>query len=406
MKIFKRVIWLCFFVASVIVLWLNLRLHTENHTKQERREDILLQFHFLEKELKQSNLGQRMQAVFPEGFVFSNALYGLAWCELALDDATGQTKAKAIEEAKYAYEQINSEAGRSIFDPNLVPAYGAFYLGWNNYLLSKWLQIDTTAPDRDHYEKVYQRQSAYLAELVAKNAGSPFFQSYVNECWPADMCVAMASLANYERVFDGRYKHVVSGWVEHITPKMDPYTGLLPHKVHATDGSVMEGARGCSISLIIRFLSEIDSGFAQQQYRLYKQNFIANTLTLPSVKEYPKGKSGSGDIDSGPVIMGVGFAGTIVAIGTHSVMGDWALSEQQYRTIHSFGVGLGTGNGKSYAFGELPIADAFIAWGRSSALSAFDEQETLGYWAGWFHLGSLGFVLLLWGIWYYIHPRT
>ena len=32
--------------------------------------------------LKNQNFGEKSQKVFPEGYVFINALYGLSWCEV------------------------------------------------------------------------------------------------------------------------------------------------------------------------------------------------------------------------------------------------------------------------------------------------------------------------------------
>ena len=71
-------------ILTILILWINLKLHTGNSTFIETKADILLQLNFVESELKNNLLGQQMQQIFPEGFVFANVIYGLAWCELAL----------------------------------------------------------------------------------------------------------------------------------------------------------------------------------------------------------------------------------------------------------------------------------------------------------------------------------
>ena len=81
---------------------------------------------------------------------------------------------------------------------------------------------------------------------------------------------------------------------------------------------------------------------------------------LPFISEFPKGQSGESDIDSGPVILGVGFAATIVSVGTHAAVGNIHSAEDQYKTINAFGFPLTTSNNKRYLFGQLPIADAFF----------------------------------------------
>lgn len=360
-----------------------------------RKADIILQLNFLEKELKEHHLGDRMQGIFPEGFVFTNALYGLSWCEYGMSDSATSIKARALKEALFAYGQINSEKARSIFDPGLQPEHGIYYTGWNNYLLSKILLLDSNVVNKEAYKQLFSKQCELIAGAL-RNSGSPFLQSYENNSWPADMCVAMASLGNYDRLFTPKYGGLIAEWISNVKLKLDPNTQLVPHKVNAATGATIIGARGSSISLIIRLLAEIDSNFASEQYKAYRENFVATVLGLPSIQEYPKGQTGSGDIDSGPVIGGVGFAGTIVSIGTFSVAGDSVLADQQYKTIHAFGMSYKTADTKAYLFGQLPVADAFIAWGRSSGLNHENINPPSPFWRFKFHIISVVAITMVW----------
>ncbi len=164
----------------------------------------------------------------------------------------------------------------------------------------------------------------------------------------------------------------------------------------------LRAARGCSISLILRLLAEIDYDFSLEQYKLYKKNFVSTTFGLPSIEEYPVGIFGMGDIDSGPVIFGVGFSGTIVSIGTLSVMGDYNLAEKQYKTINAFGLSYKSSNMKKYLFGQLPISDAFIAWSRTAQLHDPSNTTSLSNdWGLKFHSISFFTLLILWFIFYW-----
>ncbi|MES2794896.1 MAG: hypothetical protein V4683_02965 [Bacteroidota bacterium] len=357
-----------------------------------------MQLNFLGNELKNNNLGERMQELFPEGFVFINALYGLSWCELAFSDSTNdkKIKAKALKEALFAYNEINSDKAKSIFDSHLTPEKGIFYIGWNNYLLSKILSLDTSFVDYDKYENIFIDQSELISNSL-KESNSPFLQSYHNQTWPADMFVAMASISNYDKIFKPKYKNEISEWINGVKLNLDPKTKLIPHKVNPRTGGTIEGPRGSSISLIIRLLAEIEPNFANEQYELYKTNFVITTLGLPSICEYPKGQFGETDIDSGPVIFGVGFSGTIVSIGTYSMLGDSELAEMQYKTINAFGFSNKFGNEKKYIFGLLPIADAFIAWGRASGLNQSNiSNSSSNGWRVKFHIISFLVLTILW----------
>ncbi len=383
---------------TALTVWINIKLYTENYTAQERREDIVHQLNFLETELKEQQLGPRMQEIFPEGNVFVNALYGLSWCELALNDqsSSNHLKKRAIKEAVYAFDQLNSIEARSIFDDSMLPENGIYYAGWNNYLLSKILRLDTNFRGHETYLKQYQQQCDVLAGLL-RETGKTYFESYYAQSWPADMFLAMASLANYSNIVDHRYEPILTEWIKKVKQTVDPTFQLLPHKIDPKTESIVEGPRGCSIVLMLRMLAEIDPEYAQQQFDLFQKNFCEITLGLPSVREYPKGISGKGDVDSGPVIMGVGFAGTIVSIGTYNIFNCPELADQQYKTINAFGFETESGDEKKYIFGALPMADAFITWGRATAPGSFTTNDPApSYWRLYFQLISACSMGVLW----------
>ena len=214
------------------------------------------------------------------------------------------------------------------------------------------------------------------------------------------MFPAVVSMKSYNDLYEPKYGQVIDRWVKNVKGRLDLQTKMIPHKVNL-DGTAVDGPRGSSISLIIRLLAEIEPDFAREQYGLYKEKFVTTTFGLPSVREYPKGQSGMGDIDSGPVIFGVGFAGTIVAIGLFSKLGDVALAQQQYKTIHAFGFAVKSAEKKKYVLGLLPIADAFIAWGRATDLNSKNSAElTKSTWRIEFHVISVFVIVMLWSIFY------
>jgi hypothetical protein len=367
-------------------------------TNADKQNDIIGQLNFIGKGLRSNNLGKQMQKIFPEGFVFINALYGLSWCELAISDSTKDKKLieKAISEALFAYNEINSDKAKAIFDSNLIPENGIYYLGWNNYLLSKILQIDTTFVDFGQYKNTFIDQCQTINKALNQSK-SPYLQSYNNQTWPADMFVAMASIKNHDRIFIPKYENEINDWIKKVQNRLDPITKMVSHQVDSRTGARLEGVRGSSISLIIRLLSEIDPSFAKEQYKLYKANFVTTTFGLPSISEYPKGQGGKADIDSGPVVFGVGFSGTIVSIGTFAKLGDLALAQQQYQTINAFGFGYTSKNEKKYLFGLMPIADAFIAWGRATELNCKNSVEQSSItWRVKFHVISMIVLTILW----------
>ncbi len=59
--------------------------------------DLLKQLNYLENKLD-NGVDHEMQKQYPGGFFFSNLMYGLTWCEFAVDLPEGSTlKNKAVE---------------------------------------------------------------------------------------------------------------------------------------------------------------------------------------------------------------------------------------------------------------------------------------------------------------------
>lgn len=389
-------------IITVLVLRINLKLYSNPETKV-RSSEVVLQLNFLENELKNNDLGTKMQFTFPEGFVFINALYGLSWCELASGSEDPGIRVRAVQEANYAYQQINSEKGKETFDSHLKPEFGIFYNGWRNYLLAKLLSIHKEKKYPKDLVQEFKSHSASIASAM-ENAANPFLQSYSGSSWPADIFLAVASLQIHDQLFEPTYQGLIKHWVKSVRLKLDSKSHMIPHRTEADTGEVLEAPRGGSMTLMLRLLFEIDQNFAKEQYDLFKKNFSTSIIGLPAVREYPKGEFGIGDIDSGPVILGVGPAATIVSIGTLSLLGDKELSDRIYLTVNAFGVSIESKSKKKYLLGVLPIADAFIAWGNASSLGVPDTDKKSGFnWRLKFQIVSFVFIVFIWFLLYRKH---
>jgi hypothetical protein len=396
MNFFLKILLLLF---TALLLYINIKLHSgpglEN--REETKQDVIRQLNFLEDELKNKNLGLRMQELFPEGFVFTNVLYGLAWTEVAKTEKEGSEIFRhAVTEARSAYRRINSEDGSEIFDTDLKPDHGIFYEGWKNFLLGKILEL-THKTDSSGISE-FKASCREIADAFAANE-SPYLQSYHGSSWPADAFVGMGSLKQHDKIFPSAYDGLIRSWISRVRSNLDSETGLVPHSVNAFTGKTTEGARGSSICLMLIFMADIDPGFARQQFNLLKEKFLVTRFGLPAIREYPEGKEGSGDVDSGPVIMDVGFSGTIVSIGSFKKFGEYGAANKISGCIEGFGFPISGSGGKKYLSGILPTADAFIAWARmlqpNTELQTSKEDDVDFGSYNRFHVYSFIIVLLL-----------
>lgn len=357
----RCIYWCCTLSLTLVVIVCNARLYSSVSVRQPA-SDVLLQLRYLEGEIH-NGADSVMQEQFPEGLLFSNALYGLAWLEQARSVPSLQQH--ALREAAWALQRMESPMGKAPFDSQLAPPYGVFHTGWTALLRGAMLELQQPTA-RDTAElRHFAQQCHSLADAFA-NSSTPFLSSYRTMAWPADNVVAIAALQLHDHVLTARYTELIATWLQRVRERLDTATGLIPHAVEYRTGVAMEGARGSSQSLMLRFLPMIDTAFAQEQYQRYRRLFVTSFVGLPLVREYPRGSTGTGDIDSGPVLLGIGPAATIVGLGAARTFGDTALAVSLAQTLEFLGFPYTWGERKCYALGAMSIGDGFLAWAKTA----------------------------------------
>ena len=304
------------------------------------------------------------QRMFPEGYFFTNALYGLAWVQVGRADPS--RRVPALQEARWALARIESSAGTAPFSLDLRPAYGIFHAGWTNWLRAGIVSLQP-ADGRDPDEVLRLRQHSSEIAAAFRSAGTPYLQAYPGESWPVDSTVAVASLRLHDSLLGATYDELVRGWTDQVRARLDPATGLMPHRADPVTGAPQGPARGTSQSIIHRFLAEIDPALAREHYLRFRDRFVDRPLGLgPAVREYPHGTDGDGDVDSGPLVLGVSMSATVVTLGAARVQNDPDLAKALGAEGELLGVPVRQPGSKRYALGALPTGDAFLVWSQTA----------------------------------------
>lgn len=383
--------------AALLIIYLNVKLYyapTFTIDSANINTDVIKQLHFLKSTIH-NGAATTMQQAYPEGFVFTQAVYGLSWCELAakLDKKTELYK-EAMQEIHYALQSVNSPTGRGIFDSTLSIPFGAYYTGWSNYLLGKKLMAQLPQ-ERDTID--VQKFKTVCSQIDSALQKQVYPESYSGFSWPADVFVAAASLKLHDNLFEPLYETHLHSWIERVKQTLDR-NGFIPYDA-TIDGKPLHIARGSSESLILNFLVEIDPAFAAQQFSLYKDAFLDHRFGLPGVREFPKGNDNTGDVDSGPVILAMGSAATIVGMQVFALYKDSTNAVAIRNGIEAFGLAYEGKDEKKYLLGQWPMADVFIAWAHTAAITKNESPETTERWRLPFHLYSIllisVFVLLI-----------
>jgi hypothetical protein len=384
-------------ICSVLV-YLNIRLYySPTYVQSENKEinqDVLHQLRYLKTTLH-NGAGQLAQGKYPEGFVFMNVLYGLTWADFVKNLSSSDTLRKeGFEEIDWVLKELDSEYAESRFPFELNPNRGIFYLGWKNYLLGKRLLLESHS---NRSAKQYEQYKGQSASIYAAYEGTDktYLESYKNLAWPADNVVAIASLALWNEMELPVYASFIDNWMLGVQQKLDPLTGLIPHEINFETQTVLEGAKGSSQSLMLNFLIDIDSTFAQAQFEKYRTQFLDYRFGLPGIREYPKGANGGADVDSGPVLLGIGGSASLVGQRTMALYKAVETAVGLRNCIESFGAAYTVDKEKIYVLGLEPIADAFIAW--SNVVPLQDAEKQVGNWRWTFQLLSLMVLLPILG---------
>lgn len=325
--------------------------------------DLLKQLNYFENELD-DGVDYEMQKQYPEGFFFSNLLYGLTWCEFAVDLPEGSIlKNKAVDEAISSLDKLKKNYCRQSFNKNLPLQFGAFYFSWTNYLRAKILMLSNQFPGRERIISDFNFNCDTLSKIIF-SSDSPFFESYPNQYWPADILPGIASLSLHNKLFNNKYDSTIAYWFDMVESIKNSDVSIFPHSVN-NKGIALQSARGSSLGLILILLKEIPEIDAGGVYALYNRAYRTSFLGLPMIKEYSGNNYGEGDIDSGPVICGYGSVATIIGAGVFKRYGELDFAERLNQTIEFLGFPYENSGTKIYLAGQIPMADFFIAWVKS-----------------------------------------
>jgi len=333
-------------VVSAVTLLGLIRAHGTPTERADRLDHALPTLRGLQAAID-GGAATDMQALFPEGFVFTHAVSALAWLALAERE---DLRSESLGHARGALAALESDEGREPFSAEMEPAYGVFHAGWTN-LVRVGIAAWTPEPDRPEL----RAHCDAIATAFARS-DHPFQDSYPGMSWPADNVAAMASLARCSQLHDGAWDADVAAWVALARRHADPETGALTHSTRTGDAP-----RGSSLALMARLLADVDPAWARHHYGVLRERHVTTFGGLPAVLEYAGGV-GAADIDSGPLPFGIGLAASAVTAGAAYTHGDDRLGTALLDIGEVIGLPVSWRGRKRYALGLAAVGEAFGVW--------------------------------------------
>lgn len=163
--------------------------------------------------------------------------------------------------------------------------------------------------------------------------------------WPADQAALLAGLHRAD-VAHGTGFHVepLAAFATFIDAKGLHRSGLPVSEVTGK-GPGAKYPRGCAQAFISRYLAEVDPVRTTAWWKTWrKQAFVQLPLGIVGFREWPPGVERGGDVDSGPIVLGIGVAASALGISAARAQGDEALArqlEQSAERVMSLGLGFG-----------------------------------------------------------------
>ncbi len=250
---------------------------------------------------------------------------------------------------------FGAEAWHAAALDDLATDRGHAYLGYINLALG---MLRIVAP-RNRFTGLHDRITDALARRI-EHAPHGLIETYPNEAYPADVASVIGSIGLHDRGAGSDHHALLTAWAETFRARwIDPRSGMIFQTGDATTGLPRGPARASHTALAVYALSFALPELSLDLFRALQRSQHASFFGFGAIREDAPGHGGSADIDSGPVVLGVGVSATGFSLAGARIHGDRALYTELYRTADLFGVPRKSGDGRRFVSGG-PLGDAIL----------------------------------------------
>jgi len=176
--------------------------------------------------------------------------------------------------------------------------------------------------DRSHLDQLRGQVESLANEIATSPHG--LLDDYPGQCYPGDVLTAIAMIRKADQVLDTDHSEFCAQAIRGFQgPRLDKL-GLVPYAGDARSGVAIGPSRGCGNSYVSLSAPTLWPEQAKQWYELYDENFWQEGSVMSGFREFPRQMTGAdwyADVDSGPVIGGIGFAASAFGVGAARVNG-------------------------------------------------------------------------------------
>ncbi len=261
-----------------------------------------------------------------------------------LDRAVEETlapEARAFSRSRWGSDPLDGEA--LDHDHAAYLGYAGFAIGLASWAHPRWIET--------------RRSMAQLTRHRFAATGGAWPETYPGEAYPVDVAAGAASLA-LDELHDGASDER-RAVLARVRGAIEPVSGLLQQAVAPATGAFTDRPRGSGTFLATYFLVAADPALAADLHRAGR-GLLTTRLGFLGARELPEGIGGSGDVDSGPVILDLGVSATGFALAGARAFGDDAAYRGLDATARLFAVPLERDDGGVVSLAGGPLGDAIL----------------------------------------------
>jgi hypothetical protein len=179
----------------------------------------------------------------------------------------------------------------------------------------------------DRWETIHSRVADVLHEALVAAGGNQLW-SFPDITWPFDTVPCLLALRLYDAHRRGtRSSAAIARHLDWVQERAtDPLLGLPYSHMPDRPGGKIVAPRGCDLAYRVFLLAHIDAARARRTYDAFRRHFWIERGFLAGFAEWAHGQELGEDVDSGPVVFGLGLAATGFGIGATLCMRDgWRL---------------------------------------------------------------------------------
>jgi hypothetical protein len=253
------------------------------------------------------------------------AYFGYACANLAKLDHS--IRSDALAEMRWLIDALQTPRMSGFVTPHFGEPFGTGPLTPSVFVHGHFLNLAVRYREVSgdaRYDPLIHRIAGALNQSF-QTSRQGILKSYRDMWWISDNLPALSALARYDRIYRRDTSAARNKFLQHVKAHyLDARTGLLCTYVDADHVRQIQGARGISTMYGLHFLGDLDDAFATNQYHLARQHFVREIFGVAAVREFAEGTGGTGDIDSGPLVFGLGPSASGFAIAAAAAMQDKA----------------------------------------------------------------------------------